>query len=191
MDHFKRSRLKKGTGCRIARSVCFLESDCHGAGSLVSIGNGVVLREGSIIYGGVTIGNNVTVDHYCVIREGTAIGDGTRIMNYTDIGRDVRIGRDCRIAGFLANRVVIGCGTSCFGSILHVYGSHGGGRVEEAPVIGDGVVVARGAVLAGGIRIADGARIRAGEVISPAMADSDPRVSIADGSPGEAAQNSR
>jgi UDP-3-O-[3-hydroxymyristoyl] glucosamine N-acyltransferase len=155
-----------GENTRIAPSVLFLLPERKQKNNCVVIGNNVVIRDGSIVYGGVVIGDGVTIDHYCIIREGTSIGDKSCLLNFTEVNRDVKIGVRCRISGLLANRAIIGDNYSCFGHVIHNYPNHGSGFHEATPIVGDNVIVGRLAILAGKIKIPSGTRINAGQIVT-------------------------
>src|SRR3990172_4169840 len=61
------------------------------------IGDGAVIRSGSIIYGDVVIGKNFQTGHNVLVREKTSIGDdvlvgtATIVEGYTEIGSNVVI----------------------------------------------------------------------------------------------------
>lgn len=157
--------VKIGSGCKIAPTVLFLQSDDGGSRG-ITIGCNVTIRDYSIIYDGASVGDECTIDHMVIIRESVKIGSRTRVMNRTEIGRDVVIGNGCRICGFIANRCQIGNECSSFGQLLHCYPMHGGGRVEPSPIIGNNVTIGWNAIIVGGLKIADGKFIPAGKLQS-------------------------
>jgi acetyltransferase-like isoleucine patch superfamily enzyme len=59
---------------------------------LTEIGEGVMIRSGSVIYQGTKIGSNSMVGHNTVIRENTIIGHDTYIGSLTSIEGDTKIG---------------------------------------------------------------------------------------------------
>jgi UDP-3-O-[3-hydroxymyristoyl] glucosamine N-acyltransferase len=132
----------------------------------IFVGNGAVIRSGSVIYSGCRIGEGSVIDHFCIVRERATIGFGTRIMNYTEVGADVVIGDNCRVRGFLCNRTVIGNGVSSFGRYIHAYALHDGGFIEPSPVVGDDAVIGDSALIVGGVTVPAGSFIKAGSLIS-------------------------
>ena len=166
MNRISANELIIGCKARIAPTVIFLLPEREQPNQNIIIGDNVVIRDGTIVYGGVIIGDNVTIDHYCIIREGVQIGGNTRLMNFTEVNRDVRIGFGCRISGYLANRVEIGDSTSCFGQIIHNYPEHGDGYYEQSAKIKDNVIVGRLAIISGNVTVQSNKKIRAGKLIT-------------------------
>jgi acetyltransferase-like isoleucine patch superfamily enzyme len=63
----------------------------------LTIGDGAVVRTGTIIYAGSTIGPGLETGHYAVIREENEIGENLRIWNHSTIDYGCRIGNGVRI----------------------------------------------------------------------------------------------
>lgn len=71
---------------------------CHypGTGSATSIGTGVVIRAGAIVYAGVTIGAQTTIGHGTLLRSKVQIGRDTQLGHYLTVERAARIGSRVR-----------------------------------------------------------------------------------------------
>jgi len=63
----------------------------------LTIGNGSVIRTGTIIYAGSTIGAGLETGHYAIIREENEIGENLRIWNHSTIDYGCKIGNNVRI----------------------------------------------------------------------------------------------
>jgi sugar O-acyltransferase (sialic acid O-acetyltransferase NeuD family) len=85
------------------------------------LGEGVVVRKGSIVSSDSIVGNNVIIQSYVVVGHDVVVGDHCQISSFTDIAGHCKVG----------NRVFIGLG-SC---------------VKEETSIGDDAVVSMGAVV--------------------------------------------
>lgn len=131
-----------------------------------------VIRSNSIIYSGCEIGENFDCGHNVVIRENCVIGKHVYLFVNTEFKRDILIGDHCRIAGTLCDRTKIGNNTSMLGHTVHKYLVGIGGHKEEAPTIGDGVIVGREAVLIGGVTIGDYTVIGSNSVVTKSTSES-------------------
>ena len=141
------------------------------------IGEGAIVRSGSVIYAGAVIGRAFDCGHNVTIREGTAIGDGVYVKNGAEIMKNVQIGDGCRIAGVIADEVVLGERVSSFGVLTHAYRDYISpalGRTVDAqaaapldaPLVEDDVIIGRGAVVIGRRTIHSGAVVGANAVIT-------------------------
>lgn len=93
------------------------------------LGEGVVVRKGSIVSSDSSVGNNVIIQSYVVVGHDAVIGDHCQISSFTDIAGHCQVG----------NRVFIGL-SSC---------------VKEETVIKDDAVISMGAVVMKNVEEAD------------------------------------
>lgn len=141
----------------------YYESAC---GATTEISNNAVIRSNSVIYSGCKIGEKFDCGHNVVIRENCLFGDYVYLFVNTEFKRDVCVGNSCRIAGTLCDRTKIGNHTSMFGHTVHKYLIGEGGHKEEAPIIGDGVIIGREAVIIGDIEISNYTVIASNSVLT-------------------------
>ena len=131
----------------------------------VSIGKNSIIRSNSIIYSGSIIGDNFDCGHGVVIRENCVFGNDVYVFVNTEFKREVRVGNGCRLAGTICDRTIIGLFSSVYGHTVHKYNIGFGGYIEDAPTIGNGVVVGREAIIIGGITINDFTLISSNSVV--------------------------
>jgi acetyltransferase-like isoleucine patch superfamily enzyme len=137
----------------------------------VRIGDGALIRSGTVIYEGVTIGEAFQTGHGVVIREENEIGDHVSIWNHTTIDYGCRIGSgvkihcNCYVAQFsifeddvflapgvtIANDIHPGCRFSaeCMKGPTLKKGVQIGVNVTILPyvVIGEGSLIGSGSVV--------------------------------------------
>jgi acetyltransferase-like isoleucine patch superfamily enzyme len=80
-----------------AVSIIALEDDRTSAGIIV-IGEGTIVRSGTVLCSGVSIGKKSIVGHNCVLRARARIGSETVVSHLVNIERDVVIGSGTRIS---------------------------------------------------------------------------------------------
>ena len=131
----------------------------------VTIGENSIIRSNSIIYSGSIIGVNFDCGHGVVIRENCVFGNDVYVFVNTEFKRDVRVGNGCRLAGTICDRTVIGLYSSVYGHTVHKYSIGFGGYIEDAPTIGDGVIIGREAVVVGGINVSDFTLVSSNSVV--------------------------
>ena len=134
--------------------------------SKVIIKKNSILRSGTVVYEGCIVGENTDIAHNVIIREDTTLGENNYILSGTLLMNNVEIGSGCRIAGSLCGRTKIGNSTIMLGHTLHNNKDGVRGLVEEAPVIGSGVLIGREVSIVGGITIGDYSICGAGAVIT-------------------------
>ena len=160
-----------------------------GVSSILRIGNGAVIRFGTVIYAGSTIGDRLETGHNVVIREENRIGSHFSIWNSSvvdygcTIGNNVKIHCNCYVAQFttieddvfmapgvtIANDIHPGCADSraCMRGPTLKRGVQIGVNATILPfiTIGEGSLVGSGAVVthdipAGSVVYGNPARVR-------------------------------
>lgn len=129
------------------------------------IGKGCIIRSNTVIYDGNYIDDFFDCGHNVIIREDCKVSKFCYFFTHTQIKRAAVIGQGCRVAGTVCDRTSIGAYSSMLGHTVHKNYSGVGGQIENAPTIGEGVVVGRGAVLVGGISVGDFSVIGANSVV--------------------------
>lgn len=152
------------------------------------IGEGCILRSGTVIYEDVVIGNSVQTGHHVVIREGARIGDdcvfgnGTEVQIGAQLGKNVRLqscvmisegarfGNDIFVGQgvvFTAGRVMTGA-LQAAGRLSDEQASLLEGRYWEGPsvIVEDDVRIGANSVILAGVRLGKGCLVAAGAVVS-------------------------
>ena len=151
------------------------------------VGDGVVIRTGTIIYADVVAGNDFQTGHNVVIREKTVfgshivIGTNTVIDGHVIIGNFVKIESNCYIPAHvtIGSRVFIGPGVVLTNDR---YPQKMRDQYKpEGPIIEDGVTLGAGVVVVPGVRIGKGSFVAAGAVVTKDI----PPMSFVKGVPGE------
>ena len=140
----------------------------------------IILRS---ILGSVTIGQGCVVGNYTIIEDGTILGDGSKVWHYSHIRGDVRIGENCILGDyvFIDSGVKIGDGTK----IQNYVPVYHGVQLEEGVFLGpnslttndmvprarteDGVLKGGSDWEVSGIHIGKDASIGAGAVLRPGI----------------------
>ena len=154
----------------------------------VHLGNGAVIRSGTIIYADVKAGENFQTGHHVMIREKTVIGDhvvvgtNTVIDGQVKIGNFVKIESNCYIPTHvrIGNRVFLGPSVTLTNDRYPLKCRNK--YIPEGPIIEDGVTIGAGVVVCPGVRIGHDAFIAAGAVVTKDV----PPESFVIGVPGEA-----
>ena len=136
------------------------------------LGDGAVVRSGSVVYAGARIGDRFASGHNVVIREECALGDDVAVWSNSVvdygcvIGHRVKIHTNCYVAQFtvLEDDVFLAPGVS-IANDLYPGDSHSA-DVMAGPVIEAGAQIGVGATLLPYVRIGAGAIIGSGSVVS-------------------------
>ena len=138
----------------------------------VVLGDGALIRSGSIIYADVRIGDHFQTGHNVLIRENTVIGDhviigtNTVIDGNVVIGDFVKIESNCYIPTHvkIGNRVFIGPNATLTNDLypLKMRDKY----CPKGPVIEDGVTLGGGVVVIPGVRIGRDSFIAAGALVT-------------------------
>lgn len=134
---------------------------------LTIIEDGVLLREGTVIYAGVRLGKKVQTGHHvlvrenCKIHEGTVIGSGTIVEDRCTIGKNVS----------LQSGVYLSSGTEVMddaflGPMCCVVNDRNMDSTIEVSVIGKGARIGANSTILAGITVGPGAIIGAGSVVT-------------------------
>jgi acetyltransferase-like isoleucine patch superfamily enzyme len=155
-----------GEGAQVDRAVelGYLPSRPVPSHSL-TIGDGAVLRLGTIIYAGTSIGRQLETGHHVVIREENHIGDELRIWNSSTIdygctiGHRVKIHCNCYVAQYsvLEDDVFLAPGVTIANDKYPGW--------DEAPVGLVGPTIRRGAQIGVNVTILPGVEIGAGALV--------------------------
>lgn len=145
-----------------------------GAGAATTIGTGVVIRAGAILYAGVVIGDDTTIGHHSLLRTGVTVGSGSQLAANLTVERGCRIGSGVRCspgshltAGTeIADRAFLGAGVRTIND-KHLVWREPDGEVPLAPPrFGQGCRIGSGAVVLAGVTISDRAVVGAGAVVT-------------------------
>lgn len=158
------------------------------AGKGAVIGEGCILRSGTVVYEETEIGDNVQTAHHVVIREGVKIGDGcvfgngcvvreygllgtnVRLMECVVISEGAIIGNDVFIGpnvSFTAGRYMTGA-LQASGRMSQDEGSELEGLYWKGPsvIVEDLVRIGANSVILAGVRLGKGSVVAAGAVVS-------------------------
>ena len=141
-------------------------------GEPVRIGEGAVLRSGSVIYAGVELGEAFQGGHNIMLREKTrvgrhvVIGTNTVVDGNVEIGDFVKIESSCYIPTHvkIGSRVFIGPNVTLTNDRypLKLRDEY----QPEGPTLEDGVTLCAGVVICPGVTIGENAFIAAGAVVT-------------------------
>ncbi|MCS7136510.1 MAG: DapH/DapD/GlmU-related protein [Nitrososphaerota archaeon] len=132
------------------------------------IGDGCIIRCGTIIYEDVKIGNRVETGHNVLIRSASQVGDNCIIGTGAQLDGSVRVGNNVKIESMvylphlteIGNDVFLGPGVKVTNDLYPPSKRLIGVRIE------DGASIGCGAILLAGITIGKGAVVAAGAVVT-------------------------
>ncbi len=130
------------------------------------VGEGSIIRSGTVIYLGVQAGENFDCGHNVVIRERCVFGRNCYLKVSTDVRRDVVVGHGATLAGSLGDRSHLGDDVTSIGHLVHEYKSGKRGEIQGAPTLARGVFVGRGALVIGGVRLQESCYVGAGAIVA-------------------------
>lgn len=163
-----------GRGCRIAPDVVLGEPATRrfaGRRTLV-LGDGAVLRSGSVLYAGTRIGDRLQTGHHVVIREQNVLGDDVSIWSHSTvdygcrIGNRVKIHASCYVAQFtiLEDDAFLAPGVVLANDLFP--GSRHSPNALRGPIIRRGAQIGVNATILPGVVIGRGAIVGAGSVVT-------------------------
>lgn len=143
--------------------------------AILRIGDGAVVRSGSVVYAGSTIGDGLQTGHNIVIREGNRIGSGFTIghnsvvdVNCT-IGDNVHVGAGCHIG----SQTTIENGAQIASGVLLLDDPHPGSATRlcaRGPVVHEGAQIGANATILPNIDIGANSLVGAGSVVTKNVA---------------------
>ncbi|BFU46954.1 DapH/DapD/GlmU-related protein [Krasilnikovia sp. MM14-A1004] len=150
-----------------------------GAGDATTIGAGVVIRAGAIIYAGTTIGDDTTIGHHTLLRTGVRVGAGSQLAAHLTVERGTCIGSGVRCSPgshltadtVVGDRAFIGAGVRTINDKRLTWRDPGNEVPLTPPTFGEGCRVGTGAVVLAGVTVGAGALIGAGSVVTRDVAD--------------------
>lgn len=133
------------------------------------IGQGALIRSGSIIYSGVTIGRDFRTGHNILVRENTIIGDDVLIGTNSVVDGNCTIGNGVRVQTnvYVTAHTIIGdkvfMGPCCVttNDKYMIYGAK-----LKGPIIGDSARIGAAATILPGVQIGAAAVVGAGAVVT-------------------------
>ena len=139
------------------------------ANPLTTIGDGAVIRSGTVIYAGCDIGPGLNTGHYAILREGTVAGKNCSFGTFATSDGDCKIGDRCRFHYYthVCKTAKIGNDVWMFPKSMLLNDTHPPcGRCLKGPVLSDRVVLGSGAVVSPGIRIGKDALVAASAMVT-------------------------
>lgn len=145
-----------------------------GVGGGASIGAGVVVRSGAVVYANVQVGVNALIGHHTLLRTGVQIGADTQLGHHLTVERATRIGRDVRCspgshltsACVLADRVFLGAGVRTINDKRLIWRDPQRKATLAAPRFDTGAKVGSGSVVQAGVTVGENALVGAGSLVT-------------------------
>ena len=141
------------------------------------IGDGAVIRSGTVIYAGNKIGNNFQTGHNTAIRESNEIGDDVSVGSLTCIEHKVKIGNRVRIhsQAFIPEYSELKDGCWVGPNVVFTNAHHPlCPKVKDClkgPTIGEGAKIGANSTILPGICIGRGSLVGAGSVVVKDVGD--------------------
>ncbi len=170
------TQVELGEECRIdPGAVVGLMTE--GADRPAVLGDGSVVRAGSIIYGDVRCGRRFRTGHHVLIRSRTVVGDDVLVGTGTVIDGDVEIGSQVKIETgvYIPTHVRIGCRVFLGPRATLTNDRYPLRRradyTPEGVILEDDVTIGAGAILLPGVRVGRGSFVAAGTVVTKNVPD--------------------
>lgn len=183
------TRAELGQDCRIDPDA-IVGLMVEGAEGPAVLGDGAVVRAGSIIYADVRAGKRLRTGHHVLVRSRTIIGDDVIVGTSSVIDGDVEIGSRVKIetAVYIPTHARIGCRVF-LGPRATLTNDRYPLRQRntyrpQGPILEDDVTIGAGAILLPGVRIGGGSFVGAGAVVTRDV----PPWSLVVGNPGRVAE---
>jgi acetyltransferase-like isoleucine patch superfamily enzyme len=145
-------------------------------GEKLEIGEGALIRSGTVIYSHVKIGKKLRTGHNVLIRENTMIGDNVLVGTNSVIDGDCRIGDNIKIqtGAYITRFTTIenGAFIGPFSVTTNDKYMEYGGKLE-GPIIKRGAKIGANATIMPGVVIGEKAIVGAGAVVTKNVAPGD------------------
>lgn len=137
------------------------------------IGEGSILRAGTIIYEGTKIGKNFQTGHNVTIREKTIIGDNCSVGTLGDVQKECNLGDFVRLHSnvFLGEYTKINNYVWLFPHVVVTNDKYPPMDNLTPCVIDEYAIVAAGAILLPGVKIGKNSLVAAGSIVSKDVED--------------------
>ncbi|MEU7617716.1 DapH/DapD/GlmU-related protein [Micromonospora rifamycinica] len=146
----------------------------QGAGSLTTIGSGVVLRAGATVYAGASVGDDTTIGHNTLLRTNVKVGTGSQLAANLTVERGCVIGDGVRCSPgshltantMVADRAFIGAGVRTINDKGLIWRDPDNEQPLLPPSFAYGCKIGSGAVILAGVAIGEHALVGAGSVVT-------------------------
>ena len=183
------TRAQLGHDCRIDPGA-IVGLMVEGAEGPAVLGDGAVVRAGSILYGDVRAGRRLRTGHHVLVRSHTVFGDDVLVGTGSVIDGEARIGSQVKMetAVYIPTHVRIGCrvflGPRATLTNDRYPLRQRASYTPQGPIVEDDVTIGAGAIILPGLRIGRGSFVAAGAVVTKDV----PPWSLVVGNPGHASE---
>lgn len=142
-----------------------------GVSSGARLGEGVVVRRGSVVYEEAVLGPGVELGHNVLVREKVVVGRGSKIGSNTVLDADVVIGENTSIQSmvYIPARVRVGSNVFIGPRAVFTNDRYPASRRLVETVVEDEAVIGANATIVAGIVIGRGAVVAAGAVVTKSV----------------------
>lgn len=135
-----------------------------------AIGDGSVIRSGTIVYDDVTAGSGLQTGHHALIRERTELGEGVLVGTQTVIDGTTAVGDNVSMQTgvyvptetAIGNRVFLGPGATLLNDMYPVRENYD----LQGPTLEDDVSIGANATVLPSVTVGEGAFVAAGAVVT-------------------------
>lgn len=146
----------------------------QGAGAATSIGSGVVLRAGAILYAGVSVGDGTTIGHHTLLRTNVTVGSGSQLAANLTVERGSRIGDGVRCSPgshitadtVIEDQVFVGAGVRTVNDKELIWRDPELEKPLDPPAFARGCKVGSGSTILAGVNVGEYALVGAGSVVT-------------------------
>jgi acetyltransferase-like isoleucine patch superfamily enzyme len=152
-----------------------------GAGEATTIGAGVVLRAGAVVYAGVRIGTATTIGHQTLLRSQVRVGGGSQLGHLLVVERATTIGNRVRCSPLshftssmlIADGVFVGARVVTINDKRMIWHPGADGEPAElaAPRLLQDARIGSGAVIAAGVTVGQGALVGSAALVTRDVPD--------------------